>query len=1479
MRLVDLSCSVRLAASTGLLLLAGCSSSSNAPPVVSDLQAPRADTSPAPIRFVVTDVEENPTDVALGYRVPPSQSFRPITLAAGSPGLTQIPSSPTPYEVLWDFAADLGDESFVDGIELQLTLPSDPNGIAPPILTDVSEGNDAPSILIAEPLPTNLSEYSGNTDITFIAADSSSDTIKVKVEYNDDGAGGFPEGAWKLARPAGVPASESTPAYAFTNFSVSPSGVSGTFRWDTAVDLAGTDALVRVRFTPEDPYISGAPFSTGDFAVDNNTTPLAILDGQALALGIKDRGNIPIPFELFDQESDDLAVLVQWRALGQAFPVLPTSPADLIDLLENPDRADERRQLQVATEAPPSFGGRVGSLAGLAANEIRLPQLADSALGLLGHGIANRTLEIWRPTRTPVVQAWAPNPLDNPVATVAMAGGSSAAVLESAGASWNLRELDLTTGAEIRQIATGSGSPRALTTDASGAQLFVGSSTGLFRVDRELGTVTGTASHSFTDGPRALAALGTDIVLATGDSQLVRFDVSDGSTATVLAGLSEPWGIATDPIQANHIYLAERTLNRVSTLDLDSGRPRTLAAQVAPADVATLGANPFPSPRALALEQRGARLLVMTEFGGSASLRSLNLRSPTDYDQPADGQADPFVREVTQFTEPGATVSTGPDGLRIVSLSATDEIAVGGGISQRIAIVPNRTAATDPEPYVAATQVVALTADLSPVPPAGTPWRIRAPMNGASSPTGQDHVFVWDTNEVPDPDQVQVQILPIDGDIGATSVSSTFQPFRSNFDSSTNLATGVGPESVHAADLDGDGDLDLVWADEFNNTLTIAFQTSPGVFALDPPLATGGGPSAVLVADLDGDQDLDLASTNSGSDTLSVFFQTAPGVFSNSGTTPLTGPSPSAIAGADLDEDGDIDLAVANRLGNSVTLFFQNPAGVFTPDLPTLTTASNPSSVAAADLDFDGDLDLVASNRGSDSMTLFFQIAPGAFSADPTPLTTGSTPRAVLPGELDGDGRVDLTAVNGGSDSLTVFEPTSPGVYVAQPTPIATGNEPESVQQADLDNDGDWDLVTANRLGDSLSLLFQTTPGNFTTSAAPLSSGAGAGSAPQSVAAADLNGNGYTDLIAANTGDNTLTLFQQTTAGDFTPGTDSLSSTVQPTSVVSTDLDGDGDADLVAANFNSNSLRLFFQIAPGVLAPAASVLVTGTDPNSVVAADLDGNGTVDLATADQADDSVTLFFQTLPGQFAADPVPLTTGSNPSQIAAADLDNDGDLDLVTANAGSDNLTLFYQSSPGVFVPGPSALATSGAPRGVVAADLDGDGDIDLAAADSSGNRLTLFFQDSNGTFLVAPGVLNTGTGPVAVAAADLDGDGDLDLVSANSTSDDLTLFFQDPAGTFTAAASTLPAGTSPSAVTASDLDGDGDIDLVVANSGSDDLTLCFQHAPGIFTSSPTTLPTGIRPQAVAVADIDSDGDADLVSADSNSDRLTLFFNGR
>jgi hypothetical protein len=137
------------------------------------------------------------------------------------------------------------------------------------------------------------------------------------------------------------------------------------------------------------------------------------------------------------------------------------------------------------------------------------------------------------------------------------------------------------------------------------------------------------------------------------------------------------------------------------------------------------------------------------------------------------------------------------------------------------------------------------------------------------------------------------------------------------------------PVSVAAADLDADGDQDLVSANLDGNNLTVFFQLSQGSFA-GTPLTLGGfpttsGPSSVATADIDGDGDQDLVSANGSGSNLTVFFQLSQGRFTTDpftlGGIPTTG-FPVSVASADIDGDGDQDLVSANANGNNLTVFF-----------------------------------------------------------------------------------------------------------------------------------------------------------------------------------------------------------------------------------------------------------------------------------------------------------------------------------------------------------------------------------------------------------------------------------------------------------------------------------------------------------------------------------------------------------------------------
>ena len=86
---------------------------------------------------------------------------------------------------------------------------------------------------------------------------------------------------------------------------------------------------------------------------------------------------------------------------------------------------------------------------------------------------------------------------------------------------------------------------------------------------------------------------------------------------------------------------------------------------------------------------------------------------------------------------------------------------------------------------------------------------------------------------------------------------------NANFVSTGTFAVGNFPRSLTAGDLDGDGDLDLVVANQNDDEVTVLLNDGSGGFseAAGSPVAVGNLPQAVTAGDLDGDSDLDLAVT------------------------------------------------------------------------------------------------------------------------------------------------------------------------------------------------------------------------------------------------------------------------------------------------------------------------------------------------------------------------------------------------------------------------------------------------------------------------------------------------------------------------------------------------------------------------------------------------------------------------------------------
>ena len=1410
----------------------------------------------AMIRFFLTDAEGDSDIVSLAYQLPGGSPQSLTTLSgATNPALLNGSPNGTQHTLVWNYSAEAGlpsSSSFVADVQVSGLLP----GVSASTEGVNSEtrglGNDVPVVLAVDATLGLSGDEVGVVPVQFTLADSSEDAVNVVVEFLRENELNPPGVGWQLATPAPLLVA---PPEAFVDLATSTAasgGVGATFFWDTDIDLFQGDEPVRLRFTPRDEVATGLPVETGSFQVDNNEEPtVSILEGLFLA-NPDQRGGIPIPYQVADEEGDEVQVVFQWRRPSESFPALPSTVSEIQDVLDDPV---QRRALQIATEYPTFIGGRVVPVD---ANTVRLPELATGEAPSRLDRIVGCELQILRASDIPSAPGWPQNPLDSPVAAIPIGEGLSAYVLDAnAPGNWRLRETELATGVILTDLASGLGTPTALTLSSDERFVFVASFTGQWQVDRfdltsGAALPAGSASGPFTspDGIRGMAALVPSVALVTLDDTLLRVDFSQvlPTSAPVLTGLAEPWGVAIDPLQANHAYLALRTEHRVVDVDLNAQSFSDL-----PAEIFGGTGIPLVNPRAIALERGGTRLLVVTQrLGGKVFLRGLNLRASTDLDD--DGQANPAIFKIEMDFDPLASLATGKAGLRALAVPDIDNLFIGGGIEQSRMIISYNS-----------TRREALVAEIFyPTLVQSRRWRI--PLSSCPVLPGRLS-FVWDSRDVDIDDQLFLRVQSLDSEIGGSDETNVPKPIGLFASESVQLGdstTTKSPRSVDVADLDGDGDLDIVSANANSRNLTVFFQIASGEFD-STPLELGNSittsfPQSVRAADLDGDGDLDILSADGG-DNLTVFFQLGSGIFDPTPLVlgdPITTASPEFAIAADMDGDGDLDLLSANPSNSfqnhSLTVFFQTSPGVFGPIPLTLgdsATPFSPRSLDAADLDGDGDLDIVSANSGTDNLEVFFQIDSGVFDSVPLVLGGPATmrlPYSVKAVDLDQDGDLDLVSANASSDNLTVFFQIGAGTF--NPAPLVLGDSttldsPRSVESVDFDGDGNLDLICVNLLNDNLTVFFQTSPGVF-------------------------------DPTPWALGDSTKTLL--------------------PRAVRVADLDGDGDLDLVTANGNGDNLTVFFRNGPAAIDPAPTVLgdlgTTG-GPFSVKAADLDQDGDLDIVSANVGSDNLTVFFQSGPGVFDGAPLVLedcTTTNSPISVSAADLDGDGDLDLVSANVSSNNLAVFYQSGAGIFDSAPMMLGDSTTTDGaisVIAADLDGDGDLDLASANGFGDNLAVFFQSGAGLFDSVPLVLGDSTTmelPFSVKAADLDEDGDLDLVSANVSSNNLAVFYQSGAGLFDSAPLVLGDSATtgaPFSVEAADVDGDGDFDLVSANSDSDNLVVFFQIQPGLFDPAPLALgnilSTGDA-SSVKAADVDGDGDLDLFSANPGfaSNNLTVFF---
>ncbi|MCK5034580.1 MAG: VCBS repeat-containing protein, partial [Candidatus Sabulitectum sp.] len=349
-----------------------------------------------------------------------------------------------------------------------------------------------------------------------------------------------------------------------------------------------------------------------------------------------------------------------------------------------------------------------------------------------------------------------------------------------------------------------------------------------------------------------------------------------------------------------------------------------------------------------------------------------------------------------------------------------------------------------------------------------------------------------------------------------------------------------GAKSVYASDIDGDGDMDVLGTAENADDITWWENTDGSGTAWVEHTVDGtfDGATSVYAADIDGDGDMDVLGAAYFADDITWWDNTdGSGTAWVEHTIAPTFDAAYSVYAADMDDDGDTDVLGAAFIADDIT-WWENTYdagtgwGGHTDDTAWVEHTVDANfdgaiSVYAADVDGDGDMDVLGAAPIADDIAWWENIGgSGTVWVEHTVDGDFDYARSVYAADVDGDGDMDVLGAASIANDITWWENTSgSGTSWVEHTVDGNFDSASSVYAADVDGDGDMDVLATASNADDITWweniggsgtvwVEHTVDGNF--------------NGATSVYAADVDGDGDTDVLGSASTADDITWWENT---------------------------------------------------------------------------------------------------------------------------------------------------------------------------------------------------------------------------------------------------------------------------------------------------------------------------------------------------------------